>query len=919
MTNIYRLSCLHPPFVLSMIAAAVLMQSAIAADPVVEKKQEPIQIADTGQQVADQIENTGQQVPDLHIANQFNDNFLRVGPGQKVADLSIFAFGQRVLPGAYLADVYVNGNNVDQLKIRFDLPPGAAAEEGKKSSSAKSSAEPCLTRAMLSAWGVDLPKSTDVVIAPEDTCYNLTKLIPDSRVSFDVGKQQLDVSVPQIYMRRTPRGFVPKELWNDGVTAASLNYDIYVSHRETGSSGGVNSTSSNSMNTSLRSGLNVGAWRLRQRSNYSRNDGNGKWQSIEVYAQRDIAPWNSRVTLGEVFTSSEMLDGVGLRGIQIGSDESMLPDSQRGFAPIIRGVAETRAKVVVKQNGYELKTIDVAPGPFIIDDLLPTSSSGELEITVTEADGRKKVTVQAFSAVPMQVREGMWRYHAAAGQYRTSGSGQKKPFLTQGSVAYGLNSALSLYGGLQVANLYQAGLFGVGASLGDFGSLAVDASHARSKNPDGTTQQGQALSFKYAKSLAPSLTSFSLVGYRYSTQNYRTFSDTVGLYDNPSWYTQQYKRRHRLSSTISQGLGDFGSIVLNASIDSYWNGSSSRSSQLSYGNSFKRVGYQLMYSHDVNRVNSDYSTGLTQSPVTTRSLTFSLSLLLDWSRKSSNRSTNLMYVATSNLDGRMTHNASASGSLLDDYSLNYSASVRHSNDGSGARGSAGLTYRTPYATLGVSRDQGKSGSATTTGTISGGMVLHSGGLTLAQSVGDTAILVSAPGAGSVAIENNSGIKTNSAGYAVVPYASPYRVNNVALRVEDLPDNTEVKNAKLNVVPTRGAIVLAQYETRQGYKAFLTLRDQSGSAVPFSSKVYDSRGREAGIVGARGRVYLTGLDAKGELDVVWGGKPGADGCRVKYELPIAEVSDTSGKKGRTKILTAKASCIETAALEKKSVN
>lgn len=904
MNNTSRLSCLHPPFVLSIMAAAVLMQSAMAADNSAQKNQQPLQVADAGQQVAD-----------VQMASQFNDNFLTVGRGQKVADLSLFAFGQRVLPGVYLADIYVNGTNVDSLKVRFDLPPGAAGEADKKSAAAKATAEPCLTRAMLSSWGVDLPKTTDVVIAPEDTCYNLTQLIPDSRVSFDMGKQQLDVSIPQIFMRRTPRGFVPKESWNDGVTAAILNYDIYASHRETGSSNGANSTSNNSMNAALRGGVNLGAWRLRQRSNYNRNDGTGKWQSLEMYVQRDIAPWNSRVTLGDVFTSAETLDSVGLRGVQISSDESMLPDSQRGFAPIVRGVAETRAKVVIRQNGYELKTIDVAPGPFIIDDLLPTSSSGELEITVIEADGRKKVTVQSFSAVPMQVREGMWRYQAAAGQYRSS-YGQKKPFLAQGSLAYGLNSALSLYGGLQAANLYQAGLLGVGASLGNFGSVSFDASHARSKNPDGTTQQGQALSFKYAKSHLPSLTSFSLVGYRYSTQNYRTFSDIVALYDAPTtWSTQQYKRRHRVSADVSQGLGNGGAITVGVSVDSYWGGASSRSSRVSYGNTFKRASYQLFYSHDVNRFTYD-SAGLAQVPTTARSLTFSVSLPLEWSRKADRRSTNLMYSATSNLDGRFTNNAMVSGSLLDDYSLSYSASMLHANDGSGVRSSAALTYRSPYATLGVSRDQGKSGSATTIGTIAGGLVLHSGGLTLAQSVGDTAILVSAPGAGGVAIENNSGVKTNGAGYAVVPNATPYRINNVALRVEDLPDSAEVKNAKLNVVPTKGALVLAQYETRQGYKAFLTLRDQAGNAVPFFSKVYDSRGREAGIVGARGRVYLTGLDAKGELNVVWGGRSGADGCLMKYELPIAAMPvDTSGKKGRAKTLTAQASCMQIAALEK----
>ena len=635
-----------------------------------------------------------------------------------------------------------------------------------------------------------------------------------------------------------------------------------------------------------------------------------------MYAQRDIVPWRSRVTLGELFTSADMLDSVGLRGVQINSDESMLPDAQRGFAPIVRGVAETHAKVVVKQNGYELKTIEVAPGPFIIDDLFPTASSGELEITVIEADGRKKVSLQAFSAVPMQVREGMWRYQAAAGQYRSS-YGQKKPFLAQGSVAYGLNSSISLYGGAQASNLYQSGLLGVGAGLGNFGSVSVDASHARSKNPDGTTQQGQALSFKYAKSHLPSLTSFGLVGYRYSTQNYRTFSDAVGLYETPTWYIQQYKRRHRVSADISQGLGNMGAITLGLSMDSYWNGASGRSARVGYSNTFKRASYQLFYTYDVNRFTYN-TTNLVMAPTAARTLTLSVNVPLDWSRKADRRATNVMYSATSNLDGHLTQNASASGSLLDDYSLSYTAGMNYANGGVGARGSAGLTYRSPYATLGITRDQGKSGSATTSGTLTGGMVLHSGGLTLAQSVGDTAILVSAPGAGGVAIENNSGIKTNSAGYAVVPNATPYRMNNVALRVEDLPDNTEVKNAKLNVVPTKGAVVLAQYETRQGYKAFLTLRDRNGSAIPFSSKVYDSRGREAGIVGSRGRVYLTGLDAKGELEVVWGGRPGADGCRVKYELPVVAVAptDTSGKKVRAKVLTAQASCMEMAALEKR---
>lgn len=39
----------------------------------------------------------------------------------------------------------------------------------------------------------------------------------------------------------------------------------------------------------------------------------------------------------------------------------MLPDSQKGFAPTIRGIARTNAQVTVRQNGYVLYQTYVTP------------------------------------------------------------------------------------------------------------------------------------------------------------------------------------------------------------------------------------------------------------------------------------------------------------------------------------------------------------------------------------------------------------------------------------------------------------------------------------------------------------------------------------------------------------------------------
>lgn len=48
--------------------------------------------------------------------------------------------------------------------------------------------------------------------------------------------------------------------------------------------------------------------------------------------------------LGEGFTDGHFFSGTGFRGIQLSSDDRMLPDSQRGYAPVVRGVAKaTRA------------------------------------------------------------------------------------------------------------------------------------------------------------------------------------------------------------------------------------------------------------------------------------------------------------------------------------------------------------------------------------------------------------------------------------------------------------------------------------------------------------------------------------------------------------------------------------------------
>ncbi|MDI5578104.1 fimbria/pilus outer membrane usher protein, partial [Salmonella enterica subsp. enterica serovar Anatum] len=125
---------------------------------------------------------------------------------------------------------------------------------------------------------------------------------------------------------------------------------------------------SDSYYLNLRSGMNLGAWRLRNYSTWTRNDGNNTWDNIGTSLSRAIVPLKSQLTLGDTSTAGDIFDSVQMRGVQLTSDEEMLPDSQRGFAPVIRGIAKSNAEVTVEQNNYVIYRSFVLPGAFEIND-----------------------------------------------------------------------------------------------------------------------------------------------------------------------------------------------------------------------------------------------------------------------------------------------------------------------------------------------------------------------------------------------------------------------------------------------------------------------------------------------------------------------------------------------------------------------
>jgi len=68
---------------------------------------------------------------------------------------------------------------------------------------------------------------------------------------------------------------------------------------------------------------------------------------------------------------------------------------------------------------------------------------------------------------------------------------------------------------------------------------------------------------------------------------------------------------------------------------------------------------------------------------------------------------------------------------------------------------------------------------------SGGLLVHSEGITLSRSMGDSVALVSAPGASCASVNNGTAV-TDWRGYAVAPYLADYNKNSIGLDPSTLP-------------------------------------------------------------------------------------------------------------------------------------
>lgn len=798
----------------------------------------------------------------------FNPTFLMQASGSEI-DVTRFKYGSQIEPGEYRVDTYLNEKFIGREVIIVTSVDNKPIIKITKN---------LFNKIGLKSSVVSMNAFNELDQANE--FYDLNTLTSVAKTHFDSSEMRFDIEVAQANLQQVARGSVDPAMWDHGVSALLLGYNTNYYESVT------HGKESQSFYGGTNVGYNLKGWMLRHTGSLTWQKGDRReYNSLRNYIQRDITSLKARLIVGDANTSGELFDTFGFRGVAINTVEKMLPDSQRGYAPVIRGVAQSNAHVTIEQNGAILYDTSVPPGPFVINDLYPTGYGGDLNVKVTEADGRVSTFSVPYASVAQLLRPGATYYSAVAGTLRDLNLSYT-PRVGQFTLQHGMTNNLTGYAGFLGTGNYSAGLIGTAVST-PLGAFAFDVTQAK-VSADKHKSQGGSYRATFSKMFSETGSSISIAAYRFSSSGYLDLKNAM-LYSNHYRYKNKdenqlvlQRPRNRLSLTASQTLAEkWGQIYISGFSQNYWGKSGNDNQfQFGYSNNWGRMAYSL----SANRLRNIHGEQETQ-------YFLSFSMPLGSSRRSSGLNMNLGQTSEG-----LNSQASINGLLGSDDQFSYNVgAARDQNDNNS--GSISGVYRSPYSSLQASYGQGNHYRSVSTGAV-GSVVVLSDSITASPYISDTLAVISAPHAEGAKVEGYSGVIVNNKGNAVVPYLNPYRLNEISLDPKGLPVDIELQSTRQQIIPFAGAVVRLKYRTSVGRPVLISLF-ADGKELPLGAAVRDEKGNTVGSVAQGNVIYARLPFAMSKLDVRWGYEK-EENCSFNVFVPEVNKVDKENMTGFVKV-------------------
>ncbi|SEW15373.1 fimbria/pilus outer membrane usher protein [Luteibacter sp. 329MFSha] len=755
---------------------------------------------------------------------EFDPAFLPAGAA--TVDLARFSRGNPVLPGDYDVDVWLNDEWQSHGTVRF-AAPSAGAE-----------ATPCIADAQLTDYGVD-PSALQVAAA--DPCVALGTRIPSASVRFDIGQQRLDIEVPQAALARRQRGAAPVAQWDPGITAGLLAWRAGARRTATP----WRSTSSSFL--AVDAGFNHGSWRLRQAGSWAA----GRYSRGQAYAERQLSSMASQMRVGDIAPADDLFPPVAVRGASLSSDPRMSNDGAGWHAPRVSGVAATHATVRVTQNGVLLHEMAVPPGPFLIDELHAAARAGDLDVDIEERDGHHRRFRIPYFPVPELVSEGRNLFSVVAG--RPVATRGRVSRLAQATWRHGLPHGVTSSLGWRQAGARTSLLAGaaVDTLAGAFATEATRSAGDGSRGASWRLRHGRRWSERSVASLS--------LSWERGTGTAERGAVGRGI-------------ARRYDALLQHELGNGGgslSIALGRRV--YGHAESAVEQNVAWMRSWGRAAIDVSFRRsrvrDTLGVHRDVS----------GQIGFSMPLGV--------ASAPLVHVAAQAARQGGALRVGLHGSSGRDDATLYSLAATTRRD-SGATLDASVSRRLGGGEVSVSVERSRLANSTALA-ASGGMILHAGGVTFAQRLGESIGLVHAAGARGARLGGYSDVTVDRRGYAVVPYLTPFRWNAVDLDPTGTSLDLGIEATHRRVAPTAGAVVSLPFATQVARTRLIVVRRPDGSPLPFGAEIVDQAGRSVGVAGQGGQVFLRSNDPDDRWTARWPGDPdGRCDVRIVGSHPIA---------------------------------
>lgn len=662
---------------------------------------------------------------------------------------------------------------------------------------------PCLTAQLLQEWGMRSENLALFTFSTSGCVLDASLMRNHIRFWYNDSAGLLTLSIPPELLSNIANG-VATSRWDDGINAAFIDYDVTYSHY-TGKTY-AQSPRQHSLDVATTYGINLGAWRFRYKPVFTKDTwSNPRWYTESAMAFRTIRSLRSLLTLGDSATSSDIFDSVSYRGFNLASDERMLPDESRPLSPWIYGFAHSPAQVRIRQYGTIIYQATVPRGAFILKDIYPMDASGDIEMTIKEEDGTETVRNIPWSAMPNLVHEKQWRFAVSAGKYRPYYSlEQQQPLFSQLTINYGLPQNFTLFGGVLIADIYQAERLGIGKRLDHWGALSLDFGFSSAKDPRrNDADRGSTTRLRYTKAFSEWQSSFSLMAQYFPHSRYRSFSEAISQQTQYWWdwddgvFVGEFEaeKKNKIAVSYTQNFSEEDNFYLTLASEAL-RGRKKRETtlELGYSGSWDNIDYAIYAQY--NRPDGEQE----ESNI---NISFSIPFQLFSTRR-----------IKLNVENSLAKNSAASrkvgitGTALEDYSLSYNLS-NTLEEGAGSSQKMTLDYQYNAGELMAIYSRKKRESTKYIG-LTGSLVAHQGGITLGQSMGETVAIVDVDHSAGIGITNQYGTTTDRRGFAVIGNLTPYRANELMLNTFELPADQQLLISEREVVPTAGAIMYSRF-------------------------------------------------------------------------------------------------------------